>query len=1467
MVKLDDSNLQCKGCHGINSAFYSRISGTDKPRVAKDTKFFSTCATCSQIVHDYRSSSSCIISADHTMTSTTSNSLLPHSSKDKDLQLDFFVAEAFVDGAAHDYYYITQAIVQHEKKMGHCRIQPDGIERSVKKAVLLCGAPGDVQFITVSRRIGGISYFCFRSHFCQEYLIFRHFYSGNIHLLSVSPLMQSHSAEGYVKTARVYMELGVFDYQNLLPLYDKNYSYVTPCGSSTLQTFISADDLLPTQAFSTTCYTAATTTASSLDYKMIERNISSIENAAASDYLQSCQNNAALPLITQRIPKVSSLIATRFNSIQDLATSPKCSWRYNKYVSFSTFKTVNTSSISSRGTKQRTESFENIDLTGIRYYFVQQANLNCESMFKRAMQLVLPDGPLQGLPNVCRPVAVRLLNFQSVAIFPLRCGDLRSLLHRDDCKVYREYLINNPKKMIELLIEICAAVKRLHQCTVNLNAFLGKKNFASKLNGLVHTDLKLENFLFDPIRFKCVKCMQSTSKNLHYLSSNYHIQSTSFAYLGRCEHADSLELSFLIELTDFDGLVNEGQKMQGNSTPGYVSPQMVVAHAERNGNYRASQPDDAWALGEVIKRLSKVILAPHTHTASLYKSYVYPLIKQLQQHDPSARLTIPEAYSHLCNFYRKLNSLDMHSSINSTFVASSFGGIKKDVITGKNKNVDELPTSRCTVQKLCNATPKLSSKCLVNGLFYRLAKKSNLRFSWLLSNDMCDNGKDSKVLPEQKVRSVTCHNENRKRIISSSNTRGTPQSNLNRFYLTVESCGVSKTKKELKDFSIASKGEKSVVSFHMNVNRNVDSSPSSEWNTDINSSFPVELENCHVKEVLLNGNSVEKCSQSLVPAFRNLSETTIPNFGCSMANELLSISPRNETAQFEVSTKHNNNSSKDISEVLIIPNEINETNDESEEPCYFIKNDDEQGVQVPCILSDGQIEYIKVPGYLSTTASPTVVSILSSSSTPVSSSPCVTHSSASAMQSPNYEFACSISRKLLPDTDSSDVDLGGTEAPRLPKYCQSKVILHEVSNGLNMINNFTGEISQIDSASLQQNTKDKGLANSPSGGVVTISTTTEGSPCSSIVYNGTTFIDLTSNNLNGDVDQSLSCSFSYLTDNSTSGRHSDTSTEDFPSKDPVRKSKLLAIPLPEEHAIGCLTGLPNDDASHDITERCAAVGGSVSEKGFNCSSFTPLFSVIKCYSTVSSVESAVAPRASMESYISASNSTFPNRCINLRRSLCRDHFLEVRNCKNIIQHKDKGLEQKSLHSCSNIVSADALHYFQLLDTKNTQVSIDVDFKEKKKFVNSEKFCSTGKLLHDLNLNCQERTDVNSLIKNNSNKETATCTEAEGNKTFDNAWNFLSCENNEKTKDLTINSSAHTVKPDRGKSFLTSANFLASDVCLKHEIVKEELYNVKKPKSSNSRSKRENISNKRSLTKGNGVQGVIKSLARKLFAAV
>uniref|UniRef100_A0A0G4GLK6 Protein kinase domain-containing protein n=1 Tax=Chromera velia CCMP2878 TaxID=1169474 RepID=A0A0G4GLK6_9ALVE len=59
------------------------------------------------------------------------------------------------------------------------------------------------------------------------------------------------------------------------------------------------------------------------------------------------------------------------------------------------------------------------------------------------------------------------------------------------------------------------------------------------------------------------------------------------------------------ELTDFDGIVEEGYPFEGNATPGYISPAQVAALKDkaREGDYLARKADDVWALGVTLRRL------------------------------------------------------------------------------------------------------------------------------------------------------------------------------------------------------------------------------------------------------------------------------------------------------------------------------------------------------------------------------------------------------------------------------------------------------------------------------------------------------------------------------------------------------------------------------------------------------------------------------------------------------------------------------------------------------------------------------------------------------------------------------------------------------------------------------------------------------------------------------------------------
>eukprot|EP00920_Eleutheroschizon_duboscqi_P018689 GHVT01044388.1.p1 GENE.GHVT01044388.1~~GHVT01044388.1.p1 ORF type:complete len:1410 (+),score=144.97 GHVT01044388.1:1255-5484(+) len=123
------------------------------------------------------------------------------------------------------------------------------------------------------------------------------------------------------------------------------------------------------------------------------------------------------------------------------------------------------------------------------------------------------------------------------------------------------------------------------------------------------------------------------------------------------DSSTAVTFEYLIELTDFDGLVNEGMQMQGNATPGYVSPQMEEAHRTRNRHYHVSQADDAWALGEVLRRLCSVLIPPsHPQHSVLYVHQLWPVIRALKAHSQRERMTAQEARRHICHLRHRLCS-------------------------------------------------------------------------------------------------------------------------------------------------------------------------------------------------------------------------------------------------------------------------------------------------------------------------------------------------------------------------------------------------------------------------------------------------------------------------------------------------------------------------------------------------------------------------------------------------------------------------------------------------------------------------------------------------------------------------------------------------------------------------------------------------------------------------------------------
>eukprot|EP01066_Platyproteum_vivax_P014406 Platyproteum_vivax@DN6448_c0_g1_i1.p1 len=209
-------------------------------------------------------------------------------------------------------------------------------------------------------------------------------------------------------------------------------------------------------------------------------------------------------------------------------------------------------------------------------FFVQFSKYGLSSLFQRNIQMTVAGGPLESLPNVVKPIGYLFSDIRSMSVSIKRLGSVHALMHAKKFADHRMYIRNNMLCCVSVLYQMTVAVDNLHK------------------SDLVHSDIKPENFLFDPTE-------------------------------GGLER-------YLVELIDFEGAVGVGMHFTANSTIDYLSPQLLQAHHHhRLALYCANPSDDMWALGVSFKKLIACLVSPE-------KQILFENIPMgLCQLDPSSR--------------------------------------------------------------------------------------------------------------------------------------------------------------------------------------------------------------------------------------------------------------------------------------------------------------------------------------------------------------------------------------------------------------------------------------------------------------------------------------------------------------------------------------------------------------------------------------------------------------------------------------------------------------------------------------------------------------------------------------------------------------------------------------------------------------------------------------------------------------
>eukprot|EP00922_Rhytidocystis_sp_ex-Travisia-forbesii_P025832 GHVS01037899.1.p1 GENE.GHVS01037899.1~~GHVS01037899.1.p1 ORF type:complete len:497 (-),score=62.14 GHVS01037899.1:1210-2661(-) len=130
-------------------------------------------------------------------------------------------------------------------------------------------------------------------------------------------------------------------------------------------------------------------------------------------------------------------------------------------------------------------------------YFVQRSLHHSSHLFRRSLLASLSSvGPLRFVGSISRPLAFNITSscYNMLAVYPLRCGDLGRLLYEADMEPWRWILRRSWVCLLALLRNVCGLVMSLHQQTLPVEWWLGKRTSAK--GGLVHTDIKLENVLY-----------------------------------------------------------------------------------------------------------------------------------------------------------------------------------------------------------------------------------------------------------------------------------------------------------------------------------------------------------------------------------------------------------------------------------------------------------------------------------------------------------------------------------------------------------------------------------------------------------------------------------------------------------------------------------------------------------------------------------------------------------------------------------------------------------------------------------------------------------------------------------------------------------------------------------------------------------------------------------------------------------
>ncbi|KAF8819846.1 hypothetical protein IE077_003902 [Cardiosporidium cionae] len=529
---------------------------------------------------------------------------------------------------------LLTAIENYEGILGYgykrSTIKKKNLRRSIELALLSCEQKGNLAFISINRKLAGWTTFLFSSEASRDYILFRHCEKNQMYLLGVDPecIGIDSSSKGFVKEARIYYTLAVIS-KNRGHGFTVERFYMPAVADNAAK----KEYFLPEEAKSSKQRCCANASPiCSLKYHHLT-GLSFSQKSFIAESSDSRVKDSKWQSISQKLTRISTPSkkhkSEAFHTSHSDCSNARMLRRSQQLSSYGKYSCVK-------------QAYSDC----VPRFFVQHAT-SCETerWFRRAVSIAAFNGPLKGVSQLCRPVAAtRVESHKScnVAIFPYRSGDLVSLLHYPEHQNLRAHLSNDPLEFIKFISAITTAIRGIHRCTSNLSPYnvvrdsnlrpekgwtLPAEYSAAfgKSSGLVHSDIKLENILFQPYE--------------------------------RSLHSGAISTSdIFIELTDFDGLTNEGTEMQGNTTPGYVSPQLEFAY--KNGiPYYVRQSDDCWALGEVLRRICKVLLHDGHSKRSFFQTFMLRLVNDLQQTNEGNRLNVEGAYKRLQMFASELRSL------------------------------------------------------------------------------------------------------------------------------------------------------------------------------------------------------------------------------------------------------------------------------------------------------------------------------------------------------------------------------------------------------------------------------------------------------------------------------------------------------------------------------------------------------------------------------------------------------------------------------------------------------------------------------------------------------------------------------------------------------------------------------------------------------------------------------------------